>query len=150
VAFELQQFALDLVEAMPDGVIYADAKGVIRYWNDGAARIFGYMAEEALGQSLDIIIPENLRARHWEGFDRTMATGQSRYGAGDLLSVPALRKDGTRISVDFTVVMFRENGQMTGIAAVLRDVTRQFEETRSLRKQVAQYLAASRTTGSKA
>ncbi len=150
MAFELQQFALDLVEAMPDGVIYADAKGVIRYWNDGAARIFGYMAEEALGQSLDIIIPENLRARHWEGFDRTMATGQSRYGAGDLLSVPALRKDGTRISVDFTVVMFRENGQMTGIAAVLRDVTRQFEETRSLRKQVAQYLAASRTTGSKA
>lgn len=148
MSFELQRFALDLVEAMPDAVVYADTKGVIRYWNPGAERIFGYAVAEAVGQTLDLIIPENLRARHWEGFDRAMATGQSRYGAGDLLSVPARCKDGTRISVEFTVTMFRQQGEITGIVAVLRDVTRKFEETRALRKQVAQYQAASLRTGS--
>jgi PAS domain S-box-containing protein len=142
----VEDFARKLVEAMPDAVVYTDAEGVIRYWNDGAVRIFGFSRSEAVGQSLDIIIPENLRARHWEGFNRTMATGQSRYGAGDLLSVPALRRDGSRISVEFTIVMFRDGqGAVTGIAAVLRDVTKQFAQMRDLRKQVAQLLAQSRS-----
>jgi PAS domain S-box-containing protein len=131
-------FASALVRHAADAIVYADAKGVIRFWNDAATRIFGFAASEAIGQSLDLIIPENLRKRHWDGFDQTMRTGESRYGAGDLLAVPALRKDGTRISVEFTIVMFHgDDGRMVGIGAILRDVTKRFEEMRALRKQLA-------------
>lgn len=132
-------FATRLLAGLPDAVVYADADGTIRVWNDGARRIFGFSAEEAVGQSLDLIIPQSLRERHWTGFSQTMRTGQSRYGGGDLLSVPALRKDGTRISVEFTIVPFRDEfGQMEGIAAVMRDVTARFEELRALRRQAGQ------------
>jgi PAS domain S-box-containing protein len=111
---------------------------VIRYWNRGAVRIFGFTADAALGQKVDIIIPSGLRERHWQGFHATMRTGQSQYGEGHLLSVPAIRNDGTRISVEFTIVPFTdEAGQMTGIAAVMRDATKSFEELRALRKEVA-------------
>jgi PAS domain S-box-containing protein len=135
--FDLQNFAADLVRAMPDAVICADTEGKIRYWNDGATRIFGFNEAEALGSSLDLIIPANLRQRHWDGFHLTMRTGQSRYGAGDVLAVPALRKDGTRISVEFTIVPFRDQaGEIAAIAAVMRDVTKRFEELRSLRRQL--------------
>lgn len=138
MALDPQRFADALVSLMPDAVIYADAAGVIRFWNAGATRVFGFTAQEAMGQSLDIIIPESLRERHWTGFNTTMRTGKSRYGAGNLLSVPAIRKDGVRISVEFTIVPFHDvNGQMEGIAAVLRDVTPRFEELRDLRRQVA-------------
>ena len=90
------------------------------------------------GQSLDLIIPENLRARHWAGYRHTMETGTSRYGHGDLLSVPGLTKDGRRISVEFTIVMLRnEQQQVTGTVAVMRDVTKRFEEVRELRRQLA-------------
>lgn len=143
--FDVEKFGTVLVSSMSEAVIYADAGGIIRWWNGGAERIFGYSAPEAVGQTLDIIIPENLRARHWDGYNHTMETGESRYDAGALLSVPAIRKDGSRISVEFTIVPFRDNaGHMTGIAAVMRDATKQFEEMRALRKQVAQYMAASR------
>jgi PAS domain S-box-containing protein len=132
-------FASALVRHAADAIVYADAKGVIRFWNDAATRIFGFAASEAIGQSLDLIIPENLRKRHWDGFDQTMRTGESRYGAGDMLAVPALRKDGVRISVEFTIVPFRgDDGSMAGIAAIMRDVTQRFEEMRALRKQVAE------------
>lgn len=131
-------FAQRLLEGTPDAVVHADAEGVIRVWNAGAERIFGFSAAEALGQSLDIIIPQGLRARHWDGYRVTMATGQSRYGGGDLLSVPALRKDGARISVEFTIVPFKgADGRMEGICAVMRDVTARFEEVRALRKELA-------------
>lgn len=142
----VQQFATALLRDMSDAVVYADSTGAIGFWNDGAARIFGFTEAEALGQSLDIIIPANLRERHWEGFRATMRTGQSRYGAGDLLSVPAMRKDGTRISVEFTIVPFRAaDGAIEGIAAVMRDVTARFNELRTLRRQVQE---ASRGAGS--
>ena len=97
---DLEQFAGRLVAGMSDAIVYADADGVIRLWNRGATRIFGFTEPEALGRPLDIIIPENLRDRHWHGYRATMRTGQSRYGDGQLLSVPAMRKDGTRISVE--------------------------------------------------
>jgi PAS domain S-box-containing protein len=136
--FDMDRFCRTLIHDMPDAVIHADGEGVIRFWNAGAERIFGFAAAEAVGQSLDLIIPENLRARHWAGFNATMRSGTSRYGAGDILAVPALRKDGRRISIEFTVLPFRdEAGRMLGIAAVLRDVTRRFEEMRELRRQVA-------------
>ena len=126
-----------VVRTIPDAVIYADAEGIIRFWNAGAERIFGFAAVDAVGQSLDIIIPANLRARHWDGFRQVMATGESRYGEGDLLSVPGLHKDGTRISLEFTIAALRDGaGRMQGVAAVLRDVTPRFEELRQLRKTV--------------
>jgi PAS domain S-box-containing protein len=137
--FDSDRFCRTLAREAPDAVIYADGKGMIRFWNAGAERIFGFSEDEAAGKSLDIIIPENLRARHWAGFDETMRTGKTRYGAGDILAVPALRKDGTRISVEFTVLPFHdEAGHMVGIAAILRDVTKRFEEMKALRRQLAE------------
>src|SRR5215469_5540860 len=98
------RFCETLVEEAADAVIFADAKGSIQFWNKGAERIFGFAQEEAIGRSLDIIVPENLRQRHWDGFGETIRSGRTRYGAGDLLAVPALRKDGARISIEFTVL----------------------------------------------
>jgi PAS domain S-box-containing protein len=139
MTLDLERFCRTLVHAAPDAIIYADAAGTIAFWNAGAERIFGFTPSEALGQSLDIIIPANLRERHWQGFDATMRTGVTRYGAGDLLAVPALRKDGARISVEFTVVPFTDaGGRMLGIAAILRDVTQRFEELKALRKRLAE------------
>ncbi len=127
-----------LMEDLPDAVIYADRDGRIRHWNAGAARIFGYDASEAEGQSLDLIIPQRLRARHWEGFGRVMETGRSRYGASDLLSVPAETKSGAALSIQFTVALVHdEDGTATGIVAVLRDVTRDFLEMKRLRARPA-------------
>lgn len=131
-------FAQRLVAGMPDAIVHADAQGTIRVWNQGATRIFGFTEAEAVGQSLDIIIPTGLRTRHWDGYRLTMVTGQTRYGGGDLLSVPALRRDGTRISVEFTIVPFTDaTGRMEGICAIMRDATARFEETRALKKQLA-------------
>ena len=139
---EAGAFAAALLSAMPDAVVYADRTGTIRFWNQGAERIFGHSAAEAIGQSLDLIIPENLRARHGAGFDDTMRTGKTRYGGGDMLSVPAIRKDGKRISVEFTIVPFHDaSGGMAGIAAVMRDVTVRFEEVRMLKRELAQRTA---------
>jgi PAS domain S-box-containing protein len=131
-------FFENIVRDAADAIVYADAEGIMRFWNAGAERIFGYAAAEAVGQSLDLIIPEKLRARHWHGFRQVMQTGKSRYGAGDLLAVPAQRKDGVRISVEFTIVpMHDTSGQMLGMAAILRDVTQRFNEMKALREQVA-------------
>ncbi len=121
-----------------DAIVLCGRDGTIRFWNPGAVRIFGFSEAEALGRSLDIIIPERQRARHWEGFDRVMRTGQSRYAAGETLAVPALTASGQRISVEFTVVMLRDaSGTPDGMAAILRDVTPRFEELRALRRRLA-------------
>lgn len=134
----LAEIAEGIVAGAPDGILFTDREGQIRYWNAGCKRIFGFGAEEALGQSLDIIIPEGLRDRHWHGFTETMRTGETRYGSGDLLSVPALRKDGTRISVEFSIIPFRDaEGGISGMAAIMRDVTQRFEELKRLRKKAA-------------
>ena len=130
-----ESFAQHLVEDAPDAIVYADPSGTIRFWNRGAERIFGFSAAEALGQSLDLIIPERLRARHWDGYRETMRTWRSRYGAGDVLAVPGLHKDGGTISLEFTIVPLRgPDGTLQGIAAILRDVTARFEELKRLRK----------------
>lgn len=127
-----------LLNSASDAIVATDREGRVTFWNPGAERIFGFTAAEAAGQSLDIIIPENLRARHWKGFRHTTATGTSRYGHGDLLSVPAMTKDGGRISVEFTIVLLRDGrGDVAGTVAVMRDVTRRFEEVRELRRRLA-------------
>ena len=127
-----------LLHSASDAIIATDREGNITFWNPGAERIFGFTAKEATGQSLDLIIPENLRARHWSGFRHTMETGTSRYGHGDLLSVPGLTKEGARISVEFTILLLRDGTQaVTGTVAVMRDVTKRFEEVRELKRRLA-------------
>jgi PAS domain S-box-containing protein len=128
-----------LLHSASDAIVATDREGRITFWNPGAVRIFGFSAEEATGQLLDLIIPENLRARHWEGFRHTMATGTSRYGQGDLLSVPALTRDGGRISVEFTIVLLHDAAQeVVGSVAVMRDVTKRFAEVRELKRRLAE------------
>src|SRR5262245_27014069 len=113
-----------IVAEAQDAIIYADREGAIRLWNAGAETLFGSGAEEGLGQSLDLIIPERLRQRHWDGYHRVMATGETRYGAGELLAVPGVRKDGMRVSLEFSIAMLRDSaGSLLGIAAILRDVS---------------------------
>jgi PAS domain S-box-containing protein len=127
-----------ILQASSDAIVATDRAGIITFWNPGATRIFGFESSEAVGQSLDIIIPENLRKRHWDGFHQTMATGTSRYGDGDLLSVPALTKTGRRISVEFTIAIRRDEKRApAGTVAIMRDVTQRFEELRELRRRVA-------------
>jgi PAS domain S-box-containing protein len=126
-----------IIDQTPDAVIVADRAGIIRLWNAGAATLFGYPAAEAVGQSLDLLIPPPLRARHWEGYRRVMATGHTS-ATRPLLAVPGLRKDGTRLSLEFTVVLLAETpGQVVGIAAVLRDVTARWQRERALQSALA-------------
>ena len=135
---DLDRLHRTLVRDAADAIIYADAQGLIAFWNKGAERIFGFSEAEAVGKSLDLIIPENLRQRHWAGYEETMRSGKTRYGAADLLAVPALRKDGTRISIEFTILPFADPaGRIIGIAAILRDVTKSFETMKALRKELA-------------
>lgn len=131
-------FPARLATECPDAIVYADAAGCIRFWNAAATRIFGFAESEALGARLDLIIPERLRARHWQGFDEVMAGRASRYSEGALLAVPALHKDGRQISVEFTILPLRDTaGKLLGIAAYLRDATARFEEMRALRREIA-------------
>lgn len=137
------QIAALLTEAIlgtsADAILATDRQGIIRFWNPGAVRIFGFTQEEAIGTSLDLIIPERLRKRHWDGYERVMMAGETRYGAGDVLAVPALTKDDRQISVEFTIVLLRGgDGQIAGTAAILRDVTARFEGTRRLKRQLAE------------
>ncbi len=132
------QIAEALLGTRSDAIVAADRDGIIRFWNPGAERIFGHAAADAIGRSLDLIIPERLRERHWHGYRATMASGKSRYGDGDVLSVPALHRSGATISVEFTVVPLKnETGTILGMAAVMRDVTKRFEEMRLLKRKLS-------------
>jgi len=122
---------------MPEAVIFTDRQGLVRLWNRAAEAMFGYSADEALGQSLDLIVPERFRARHWEGYRRVMATGVTVYGQR-LLAVPAMRKDGRRISIEFSIALLKdESGGVTGAAAVVRDVTARWQAERELKTRLA-------------
>jgi PAS domain S-box-containing protein len=126
-----------IVEGAQAGIIFADERGIIRLWNSGAEAMFGYTAAEAIGQTMEIIIPEKHRARHDEGYARVMQTGITKYGR-DALAVPALRKDGTRISIEFTIVLLRSaEGGMMGAAAIVQDVTARWERDKALRARLA-------------
>jgi PAS domain S-box-containing protein len=127
-----------LVHAIGDGMIVCEAAGTIIMWNQAATRIFGFSEAEALGKSLDLIIPERQRQRHWDGYHKTMATGQTRYGH-DLLRVPALHKDGKALSIAFTVaILHGQSGEVAAIVAVVRDETERWSEERKLRARLAQ------------
>ena len=128
-----------IVSANSDAIVAADKDGTIFFWNPGAERIFGYTSADAVGQSLDIIIPARLRKRHWDGYFQVMKSGESRYGHGDVLAVPAITKSGKGISLEFTIVSLRsQTGELLGFAAVMRDVTKRFEEKRALERKLAE------------
>jgi PAS domain S-box-containing protein len=125
-----------ILSLAPDAILFADHEGIIRLWNRGAEMIFGFTATEAIGESLDLIIPERLRAVHWEGYHRVMATGETRYGK-DLLSVPALHRDGHQLSCEFSIVMLKDDaGKIIGIASIMRDVTERWNREKVLKEQI--------------
>jgi PAS domain S-box-containing protein len=127
-----------LVEALGDAIVIADASGAITLWNPAAERIFGFTESEALGKSLDIITPQRLQHRHWEGYRKTMASGVTRYG-NDVLRVPAVHKDGHSLSIAFTVaLLYADDKKVSSIVAVIRDETSRFEEERNLRKRITE------------
>jgi PAS domain S-box-containing protein len=131
-----------LVAGAGDAIMVCDAEGAITLWNKAAERIFGFTEAEALGQSLDIIIPMRQRQRHWDGYHKTMETAVTKYGA-DVLRVPALHKDGHTLSIAFTVSMlFSEDHQVSGIVAIVRDETARFAEERKLRARLVEAEAA--------
>ncbi len=128
-----------ILSAHSYAIIAADKEGVIVFWNPGAERIFGYASTDAIGRSLDIIIPTRLRKLHWDGYHRVMKSGKSRYGHGDILAVPGIKKDGNQISIEFTITPMRdETDQLVGLIAILRDVTKRFEEIRALKRKLGQ------------
>ena len=136
------QLTEQILSQAPDAIMYADREGIVRLWNLGAQRIFGFSAEQAIGQSLDLIIPEKLRARHWEGYHKTMATGQTRYGT-ELLAVPATHQSGARLSTEFSIVMLKEeDGRPLGVAAILRDVSERHQKEKVLRERLTELEAA--------
>ena len=126
-----------IVENSPTAILFAGRDGKIRLWNSGAETVFGYTAKEALGQSLDLIVPERQRERHWEGWDKVMASGVTKYGR-DPLAVPAVRKDGSRISIEFNVVLVRaDSGELAGVAALIQDVTARWQQQKELNARLA-------------
>ena len=127
-----------LVAAVGDAVIAADASGAITLWNPAAVRMFGYEENEALGKSLDIITPHRHQQRHWDGYFKSMETGTTKYG-NDVLKVPATHKDGRTLSIAFTVAMlFSSDENVSSIVAVIRDETARFAEERALKRRIAE------------
>ena len=127
-----------LVEAVGDAIVASDAGGAIVLWNPAAQRMFGFTESEALGQSLDIIVPQRQQQRHWDGYNQTMASGKTRYG-NDVLRVPAVHKDGHTLSIAFTVALLQTpDNKVSAIVAVIRDETSRFAEERALKKRLTE------------
>jgi PAS domain S-box-containing protein len=138
---EQSRLCQQIVTEAHDAIIMADREWIIRLWNKGAETVFGFSPAEALGRSLHSIIPENLRERHDQGFYRVMASGRSKY-SHELLAVPALKKDGSQISVEFTMTLIRNNeGLILGAAAIIRDVSARWEKERALKRRLAELSA---------
>ena len=120
-----------LVEQSPDATIYSDKEGHIRLWNAAAEKMFGFSAEQALGQSLDIIIPERLRRMHWRGFDAAIAAGVTKH-SGKPMPTKALRADGSEFYTEMGfALIFNEQGEVVGTVAQARDITERYEKKSS-------------------
>jgi PAS domain S-box-containing protein len=127
-----------LIRAAGDAVVAAGTDGCILLWNRAAERIFGYTEQEALGRSLDLIVPERFRSRHWQGYREVMRTGRTRYGA-EVLRVPAVHRDGRPLSIAFTVaLLYSPDEKVQAIAAVIRDETSRWQAERALHQRLAE------------
>lgn len=130
-----------LINDAPEAILISDKEGIITFWNSGAERLFGHTVTEAVGQSLDLIIPENLRGRHWDGYRQVMATGETKYKTG-LLSAPGVKKDGSRISLEFSmIILWNEQNNINGCASIMRDVTERWNKEKELKEKLAVCLA---------
>jgi PAS domain S-box-containing protein len=128
---------LRILEGSPDAILIGDRAGTVRYWNPAAERVFGFRVTEVLGVSMNLIIPERLRARHWAGWEATMRTGLTRYGEGQLLAVPALHRDGRQISIEFSIQLVKNtDGQIEWVVAIIRDVTARYTREQALRARL--------------
>lgn len=126
-----------LIEQAPDAVIFAGTDGTIQAWNAAAERIFGHSAADALGQSLDIIIPEQFREAHWKGYERALGDRATKY-VGESLATKSMRADGEQIYVELSFgIVLDDNGESIGALAQARDITERFQKERETRKHVA-------------
>jgi PAS domain S-box-containing protein len=136
-----------LVDQAPDGMIFADRDGVIRMWNPAAERIFGFAAETAISQDLNIIIPEGLRDAHWQGYDRALAAGDTKY-RGQSLPTRALKADGSQIYVELSfAIVHGRDGEVIGAMAQARDITERFERDRAMRRRLRELEGTSASPG---
>jgi PAS domain S-box-containing protein len=127
-----------IADNSPDGILICDAKGTIRYWNRGAERIFGFPRDAVVGASLDLIIPERLRARHWAGWSAAMSTGRTKYAGGELLSVPAVHAEGRGLSIECSIQLLEgPNSEVEWVVAVIRDATERFNREKALRAKLS-------------
>jgi len=127
-----------IVAQMPEAVILADRDGRIRLWNRGAETVFGYPAAAVMGQSLDIIIPEDLRQRHWDGYRRAVSAKRTRLGAR-ALPTKAVRRDGATIYVELSfAILLDDAGAVIGALGVARDITESYTRQKAVRKRVAE------------
>ena len=125
-------------ETDAEAVIFADRGGVIRYWGRGAESLFGHSAADALGESLDLIIPERFRSAHWQAYDRAVESGRTKY-EGRTLTTRSLRKDGSKLFVDLIFELVKDAREtVVGALAIGRDCTARYLSERAQREQGAQ------------
>lgn len=137
----LESTAFHILRSMPEAVIFSDLEGIVRVWNGGAEKIFGWSAAEAIGQSLDMIIPERMRKAHWDGFNQAVARGGVKAGRTSMIT-RSLHKSEEFIYIDMSFEMVRDDaGNMLGSLAVARDATKRFNDEKALRKQLADLTA---------
>jgi PAS domain S-box-containing protein len=121
----VEQLYSQLVQGMAEAVIIASNDGTILEWNAAAERVFGWSRQQAVGENIDMLIPDNQKDQHWEGYDRVLEAGQSKYSDGSLLSVSSLKSDGTRVGIEMSYTPLRQGDKVVAIAAVVRPVRRQ-------------------------
>ena len=126
-----------IVAWSPDAILICDPTGIVRYWNAAAERVFGFGPAEAVGASMELIIPERLRAKHWAGWKETMRTGLTHYSEGQVLAVPATTKDGRRISIEFSIQLVKgADNRIEWVVAIIRDVTERYGREKAMRAEV--------------
>jgi PAS domain S-box-containing protein len=125
-----------IVTVAPIGIVFANRDGIIELWNPAAAAVFGYKSEEAVGQSLDLIIPKDLREAHWRGYRAAMTRGQTKY-SGQMLATRSRHKDGRKIYVELAFGIIKSDSeQVLGALALARDVTQRYTEEKSIRERM--------------
>lgn len=138
VTYSFDWLCKEIINKAQDAIVFSDKQGIIRLWNKGAAKIFGHSPEKAIGKTLDIIIPDAFRERHWEGYREVMDTGKTKY-ANRLLTVPSIRKDGSNVSIEFTIVLVRDqNAEVLGTAAIIRDVSERWKKEKKMKRRLAE------------